>query len=111
MPKTPVQAVQLRAHHGIDGDAHGGPGHRQISILGWADLESFKRTSGMALVAGAFAENLVISGLELGALGLGSRLRVGADAVLSLTRPTNFARCPLTRTSPHVLGARRNPSA
>ncbi len=86
MPKTPVQAVQLRAHHGIDGDAHAGPGHRQISILGWTDLESFKRTSGMAVVAGAFAENLVISGLELGALGLGSRLRVGAGAVLVLTQ-------------------------
>jgi len=85
-PKTAVDAVRLRRDHGIEGDAHAGPGHRQVSILGLADIETFKRSGGLDLQAGAFAENLVIAGLDLGTLGLGSRVRVGANAVLSISQ-------------------------
>jgi len=85
-PKTAVPAAQLRRHHGIEGDAHAGPGHRQVSLLAHEHIEAFKLSGGLALRAGAFAENLVVSGLDLGSLGLGSRVRVGTHALLSITQ-------------------------
>ncbi len=86
MPKTAVPAARLQAHHGIEGDAHAGPGHRQVSLLGREDIEAFKRSGCLDLPAGAFAENLIVSGLDLGSLGLGSQVRVGAEAILSITQ-------------------------
>jgi molybdenum cofactor synthesis domain-containing protein len=76
----------LRAEHGIEGDAHAGLDHRQVSILAQADIGNFERKTGLDLAAGAFAENLVVSGLDLTTLGLGSRLRLGNDVTLSISQ-------------------------
>jgi len=85
-PKSAVSEARLRREHGIEGDAHAGPGHRQISILGHESIEALKKSGRLDLQAGAFAENLIIAGLDLGSLGLGSRVRVGAGAILSITQ-------------------------
>jgi molybdopterin adenylyltransferase len=86
VPKTAVATAQLRSDHGIEGDAHAGPGHRQVSLLAHEHIESFKMSGHIDLRSGGFAENLVVSGLDLGSLGLGSRVRVGADAILTITQ-------------------------
>jgi molybdopterin adenylyltransferase len=86
VPKATVAAATLRADHGIEGDAHAGSGHRQVSLLGWDDIQAFSATGQISLGAGAFAENLILSGLDLGTLGLGSRLRVGEQALLTITQ-------------------------
>jgi MOSC domain-containing protein YiiM len=65
------------AGHGIQGDAHAGGWHRQVSLLADEDIETVRR-SGLKLAPGAFAENLVVEGIDLTALGIGSRLRVGS---------------------------------
>jgi hypothetical protein len=36
--------------------------------------------------AGTFAENLIVAGLDLGSLGLGSRVRLGGEAILGITQ-------------------------
>lgn len=83
-PKDPVGCAELVAGHGLAGDAHAGPGDRQVSILAHEDVEAFKlRVPDLA--AGAFGENLVLAGLDLDALGPGSRLAVGT-AELEVTR-------------------------
>ncbi len=83
-PKDAVPRAELVAGHGLAGDAHAGPGDRQVSILARADIDAFKERVP-DLVDGAFGENLVIAGLDLAALGPGSRLAVGA-AALRITR-------------------------
>jgi molybdopterin adenylyltransferase len=83
--KEKVERATLRAGHGIEGDAHAGPWHRQISILSESDIDGM-RQKGLELAPGAFAENLVVDGLNLIELGLGSRLRVGAKAELSVSQ-------------------------
>lgn len=83
-PKDPVRKALLAAGRGLAGDAHAGPGERQVSILAHGDIEDFKRRVP-DLAPGAFGENLVLDGLDLGALGPGSRLAVG-DAELEITR-------------------------
>jgi molybdopterin adenylyltransferase len=84
--KQAVQSAELRAEHGIVGDVHAGAWHRQVSLVGLEDLDAFRREGGLELEPGAFAENLVVSGLDLRSLGLGSRLRLGSGARLSITQ-------------------------
>lgn len=86
-PKTAVAAAEFVAASGLAGDAHAGPWHRQVSILAAEEIAAFARESGREdFSPGAFAENVVTSGLDLGRLGLGSRLRIGAGAEVAVTQ-------------------------
>ena len=51
VPKTPVERAVLRANHGIEGDAHAGEWHRQVSLLADEDIESM-RGRGVDLTPG-----------------------------------------------------------
>jgi len=84
-PKRPVDAAEFRQAHGLVGDAHAGPWHRQVSLLAAEDIEGV-RTRLPDIRPGSFAENVVISGLDFGPLGLGSRLRLGASVILRITQ-------------------------
>lgn len=84
--KTPVARATFAANHGIEGDAHAGAWHRQVSLLDAADIDEVRRNGVPDLQPGAFAENLVVSGGTLGELGLGSRIRLGTSVVLSITQ-------------------------
>jgi molybdopterin adenylyltransferase len=84
--KTACATAQLVANHGIEGDAHAGPWHRQVSLLAAEDIAGM-RTKGLPdLKDGDFAENLVVSSIALDTLGLGSRLRIGPHAELSISQ-------------------------
>jgi len=80
MVKHPVAAIRLVADHGVDGDAHAGFGHRQVSLLAEADIAA-QRALGVELEPGAFGENLVVTGLTLDRVGIGSRLEIGAAEI------------------------------
>lgn len=84
MPKAPVEKAELRAGYGIAGDAHAGPWHRQVTLLDEADIESM-RSKGLDLRPGAFGENLVVRGVDLEALGIGTVLGLG-EAELAITQ-------------------------
>lgn len=74
-PKRAVDRVFLRRNHGLEGDAHSGDWHRQVSLLDAGDISDM-RAKGLSLKPGAFGENVVISGLNTRHLGIGSRLRL-----------------------------------
>jgi molybdopterin adenylyltransferase len=95
--KTLRPSARFVADHGIEGDAHAGPGHRQVSLLAAEDIATFKGQGLPNLKAGDFAENVVVAGLALAELGLGSRLRLGAEAELTVTQigKTCHARCAI----------------
>ena len=82
--KHPVSEVLLRAGHGIEGDAHAGPWHRQVSLLGLEKIEAF-RAKGADVAYGAFGENLVVDGFDFRTLPVGSLLAVG-DVLLQTTQ-------------------------
>src|SRR3972149_4826309 len=84
--KSPGQLARLVAGQGIEGDAHAGPWHRQISILAAEDVGQVRQSGLADIKHGDFAENLVLSGIELDSLGLGSRLRFGSQVELSITQ-------------------------
>jgi MOSC domain-containing protein YiiM len=70
---------------GIEGDAHAGDWHRQISLLAGESIDTVKETLP-TLKDGAFAENIITRGIELTALEIGDHLKVGADVVLEITQ-------------------------
>jgi len=83
--KRAVASASFRADHGIEGDAHAGAWHRQVSLLAAEDVERV-RLRMPAIRYGDFAENVVVSGLDIGSLGLGSRIRLGNAVVLTITQ-------------------------
>lgn len=84
-PKTNVPHAELKADFGIVGDAHAGGGSRQVSLLAIESSEHL-RASGVDVAPGEFAENITTQDLDLGALKIGSRLRIGRDVELEITQ-------------------------
>lgn len=82
--KVPVPAALLRPEHGIEGDAHAGTWHRQVSLLPHESIEAV-RVQLPDLADGAFAENIVTEGLDFSAVGVGDRIRAG-KALLEVTQ-------------------------
>ena len=75
--KHPVEVVHLRPKHGIDGDAHAGDWHRQVSLLGQESVDCLQEKISIPLFPGAFAENILCEGLELYSLPVGTKMRIG----------------------------------
>jgi len=83
-PKAAIAVGVLCTDYGLVGDAHAGTA-RQVSLLAEESVAKMK-LEGFAVEPGDLAENLTISGLELHRLPLGTRLRVGRDALLEVVQ-------------------------
>lgn len=81
--KSPVAAVELRAGHGLLGDAHAGSGERQVSLLAQESIDKMVAL-GLKFGPGDFAENVTTKGIDLLSLPVGSVLEVG-EALLEIT--------------------------
>jgi MOSC domain-containing protein YiiM len=82
--KIPVESIELKPDFGVVGDAHAGSG-RQVSLLA---LDAVRRMQAKmaSITPGDFAENVNVEGLEELCLAVGSRIKVGAGAVLEITQ-------------------------
>lgn len=61
---------------GLEGDAHYGFMHRQVSLISMEDIR-IMMAKLPNLQPGSFAENLTTEGFDLGKLRIGDRLKVG----------------------------------
>jgi MOSC domain-containing protein YiiM len=82
--KTSVPEIYAKAGYGIHGDAHAGEGHRQVSLLAVESADKL-RSKLPNLEAGAFAENVLTSGICLYDLPLGAKLHIG-ETILKVTQ-------------------------
>jgi molybdenum cofactor synthesis domain-containing protein len=82
--KQPVAVVNLVPEHGVEGDAHAGPWHRQVSLLANESIEKMKPACP-TVDPGAFGENLTTEGIVVYELPVGARLRV-AGTLLEVTQ-------------------------
>ena len=75
----------MKVDFGIIGDAHSGDWHRQVSLL---ELESINEmiAKGVKVAPGDFAENITTRGIDLVSLPLKTRLGIGSEAVIEMTR-------------------------
>ena len=69
---------------GIEGDAHGGKWHRQISLLSKEKVDAFK-AKGADIHPGSFGENLIVEGVDFSSMPVGTRFVIG-DVVLEMTQ-------------------------
>jgi MOSC domain-containing protein YiiM len=83
--KTDVGQGVLVENFGLEGDGHGGDWHRQVSLLAMESIDKM-RAAGLDVGPGDFAENLTTQGIGLCTLPVGTRLRVGATAILQITQ-------------------------
>lgn len=82
--KHTVPEAVLVANHGIEGDAHAGKWHRQVSLLALEKIKEFW-AKGANVDYGGFGENIITEGIDLSSLPVGTRFRIG-DALLELTQ-------------------------
>lgn len=84
LQKHDVNTAHFSVEWGIDGDAHAGSWHRQVSLLSADKIEAFNKR-GANVIPGAFGENLVVEGFDFRALPVGTLLRCG-DVLLEMTQ-------------------------
>ncbi|MDR3170340.1 MAG: MOSC domain-containing protein [Treponema sp.] len=82
--KYRVEKAEFKVDFGIEGDAHGGNWHRQVSLLSAETIAAF-RAKGADVQPGAFGENLIIEGLDLKPVPVGTRFRIG-EVLLEVTQ-------------------------
>lgn len=75
--KKPIKEGLFKENHGLEGDAHAGPWHRQVSLLGIESINKINEMAVKGLCAGNFAENITTEGIRLYTLPVGTRIRIG----------------------------------
>ena len=83
--KSNLTECKLLEDEGLDGDAHAGDWHRQVSLLAMESIDKI-RGKGLDVSPGDFAENITTSGLKIWELPMGTRLAIGSEALLEITQ-------------------------
>ena len=83
--KDCVEEALLVQEHGIQGDAHAGAWHRQVSFLAMESIEKAK-AAGLSVGFGDFAENIATEGIDWVNVPVGGRFRLGESALVEITQ-------------------------
>ena len=83
--KKAVRSAKFEPDYGIVGDAHAGKGHRQVSMLAKESIDDIRATIPN-LAYGAFAENIVTSGIDYALIAVGDRIILGDNIVLEVSQ-------------------------
>lgn len=93
--KHQVKDIELRENHGVVGDGHAGPWHKQVSLVGLESYKKMEKEDHKEYPFGSFAENITTDGIVLYKLEVGNKLKIG-DVELEVSQigkkihPTNF---------------------
>lgn len=85
MRKKNIGEGVLVEEHGLQGDAHTGSWHRQVSLLASESIQKMIDL-GLKVGPGDFAENITTEGIDLVSLPVGTRLKVSSGALLEVTQ-------------------------
>jgi len=80
-----VESAKLIVDHGIEGDAHAGDWHRQVSFLAAESIDE-SRENGLDVTFGDFAENVASTGVDWKAMPIGTQFRLGQTAIVEITQ-------------------------
>jgi MOSC domain-containing protein YiiM len=83
--KVPVEEAVLVENHGIEGDAHSGTWHRQVSFLASESIK-MAQSRGLDVHFGDFAENIATQGIDWQRVPVGTRLKIGDCALVEVTQ-------------------------
>ena len=76
--KHEIPEAFLKKDWGIEGDAHAGNWHRQVSLLSVDSVAKLQEKLSFELKHGAFAENILVEGMAVHTLPVGTKLRIGS---------------------------------
>jgi MOSC domain-containing protein YiiM len=82
--KKATDQVRVIQDHGIEGDAHAGDWHRQVSLLSAESIDASRKT-GLDVDFGDYAENIATTGVDWKTLPLGTQVKIGA-VILEITQ-------------------------
>lgn len=83
--KHPIEKGFFKENHGLEGDAHAGNWHRQVSLLGNESIEKMRNSGIEGLCTGKFAENITTDGICLYELPVGTKLKIG-EVIMEVTQ-------------------------
>jgi len=83
--KTPVKEAHIIENQGVEGDAHSGPWHRQVSFLAAESIER-TRNQGLDVSFGDFAENIATSGIDWMQVPIGTKVQLGNSVLIEITQ-------------------------
>jgi MOSC domain-containing protein YiiM len=83
--KTNIRSGKLVENHGLENDAHAGDWHRQISLLAIESITKI-REKGLDINPGDFAENVTTEGIRLWDIPVGTRMKLGSEALVEITQ-------------------------
>ncbi|MGA2295978.1 MAG: MOSC domain-containing protein [FCB group bacterium] len=86
IPKSNVDFAYLKENYGIEGDAHAGEWHRQISLLSIESIDKMIQKGLINLVPGIFAENITTSGIDILQVEVGNKIKIGNSVKLEITQ-------------------------
>ena len=81
--KYPENTLVFKENEGILNDAHAKEPHRQVSLLTEEDIRALGKPG---LKPGAFSENITLEGVSSTELGMGSRIQLGEEVILSISQ-------------------------
>lgn len=82
--KSNVDNAIFIENYGIQGDAHAGNWHRQVSLLDFDKIEKFKE-KGVIVGNGAFGENLIVEGYDFKNIPIGTKFKCN-DVMIEITQ-------------------------
>ena len=83
--KRDIGICKLIEHFGLEGDAHAGKWHLQVSLLA-RESADIMRKKGLDIKDGDFGENIVTEGIELKSLPVGTVLKIGEGIIIKVTQ-------------------------
>lgn len=83
--KKAVPFGTMIKNFGLENDAHAGKWHRQISLLAVEAVQRFSAKYKIDVPAGTFGENLLVEGIDLKNLPIGTKLKCN-DIILEITQ-------------------------
>jgi len=83
--KATINEAFLKKEHGLEGDAHAGTWHRQVSFLASEEIEK-AREKGLEVSFGDFAENIATTGVDWKNIPVGTRIRLGKKVLVEITQ-------------------------
>ncbi len=83
--KKLVDRANVIENHGLEGDAHAGPWHRQVSFLSAESIQG-AREKGLEVDFGDFAENVATEGIDWKHLPVGTRVKLGKTVIVEVSQ-------------------------
>ncbi len=84
--KRPLKIATLVADHGIEGDAHAGKWHRQVSFLALESINKMRDRAGdLEIKNGDFGENIITRGIDWRKVQVGGKISI-SDVLLEVTQ-------------------------